>query len=418
VAVSGGIDSVCLLDILHKLKYKIGVAHMNHQLRSNESDLDEIFVKDQCSHYNIDCHIKKVDIRSISKMEKKNISDVGRRERYRFFSALTQTFDYTHIATAHHADDDIETFIMRSMDGSGLTGLSGIPVKNGNIVRPLLNMTRSEIELYVHQEKLAYREDSSNKSLKYVRNAVRKIIIPAIVEIKPSSKKGIKHSINIIKDSNKLLSILIKKEIEHRTKTIDRDYIIDLTDLDSAGKMTFIFHAIKPFGFNRSQTIDILKLSESGKYFHSKTHSLLFNRNQLIISDLKKDNQRVESFSVYDLGSIQVGEKSSLIIEHVKASSFNTNPREELIDANKIIFPLNIRKWKSGDSFKPFGMNGQSQTLQDFFTNQKLSRIEKEKVWLLESNNEIIWVIGHRISDSVKIDNSTKDFIKLKFIHQ
>lgn len=418
LAVSGGIDSMCLLDILYKLHYNIGVAHLNHKLRQAESDEDEQFVKQQCKNYKIDCYTTQVDVKSIADTEKKNISEVGRTERYKFFTELIKKHNYTHIATAHHADDDVETFIMRSMDGSGLVGLAGIPIKNNNIVRPLLQTSRIDIEEYVKNERLQFREDSSNQSTKYVRNAIRKEVIPALVNIKSSSQKGIKQSIDIIKDSSQLLTNLVHKEIEKRSNTKNEQHIISLLDLPSAGMMTFIFHAIRPFGFNRSHAIDISEMNESGKYFYSDTHTILYDRDSLIISETEQGALDDFTFIIPGIGHFDVGESASFQIEETDEANYNANSWEEKIDGEKIRYPLKIRRWQSGDSFKPFGMKGQSQSLQDFFTNQKLSRIEKQNIWLLTSNHEIIWVIGYRVSESVKVESTTNNLLKMTFTQQ
>jgi len=418
LAVSGGMDSMCLLDVLYKLKYDIAIAHLNHQLRSNESDEDEDFVIAHCQNYGINCHTKKVDVQSIAEQNKRNISDIGREERYNFFSALCLEFGYTHIATAHHSDDDIETFLMRSMDGSGLTGLAGIPVKNNNIVRPLLNTSRQDIEDYMNIEQLSYREDSSNESTKYMRNAIRKMVIPEIEKIKHSSKKGIKQSIDILKDSNKLFMLLVQKQIISRTQThLDKD-VIDLADLHIDGKTTFIYHIVKQYGFNRSQAIDITTATEAGKYFHSQSHTILYDREQMIITPVDNSKPLESRYSIPRIGRYDVGHGSSFHIEHISKAVFNSDSREEIFDADRISFPLTIRLWQSGDSFSPIGMNGQSQSLQDFFTNQKLSRAAKQKVWIIESNHEIIWVVGHRLSESIKVTAKTKQLLRIRFTQQ
>ena len=415
LAVSGGIDSMCLLDIFHQLPYSIAVAHINHQLRGADADEDQLFIRGVCKQLSIPFYSISIDIKGIALKAKANISNTGRIERYKFFNQICKDNGYTKIATAHHADDDIETLLMRLLDGSGLKGLTGIPIKNGNIIRPMLTLTREEIEHYATEQSIAYREDASNANETYLRNAIRHQLIPKLTELKPSSQSGLRQSIHILKDSHALLMTLLQSELQHRITESDNSIIIDIPSKELPGRVSLLYYCLEPYGYTRSQIVDITETTQSGATFNSEHYQGIINRGKLILSKYPALGVLQKPTEITAYGNYVLSSLGSLSVMISDTKTYDSNQYSEIIDADKIDFPLTIRHWRQGDRFSPLGMHGQTQSLQDFFTNAKLSVFEKEQVLLIESKGQIIWVIGHRVAHQVKVTDDTKRFLKLDF---
>ncbi len=416
LAVSGGIDSMCLLDIFRQLPYSYAVAHVNHQLRGEDANQDQQFIERTCKTLDIPFHSISLDIKGIALAEKANISDTGRKERYNYFHQIGQKHGYTKIATAHHANDDIETMLMRLLDGSGLRGLSGIPLQNGITIRPLLIITREEIESYANQRAIAYREDASNAKEDYFRNAIRHQIIPKLTELKPSAQSGMLQSIDILKDSYALLQSLLKSELTHRIEKSNDTITVDIPSRAFLGRISLLYYCLEPYGFTRSQILNMAETTQSGAKFDAKNYKAIINRGKIIISEKNHLDGFDNPVSIAAIGSYPIHDVGTFGISIPTAKDFDPSKYIELIDADEVVFPLLIRHWQPGDTFSPLGMNGQSQSLQDFFTNQKLSIFEKENVLLVESAGKIIWIIGHRIAHQVKITPKTKRYLKLEYL--
>lgn len=415
LAVSGGMDSMCLLDIFRQLPYSYGVAHVNHQLRGAEADADQQSVERVCQTLDIPFYSISIDVKAKALAEKANISDTGRTERYNYFNLICQKHGYTKIATAHHANDDIETLLMRMLDGSGLRGLSGIPLQNGITVRPMLTITREEIVSYANQRAIAYREDASNAKEDYFRNAIRHQIIPKLTELKPSAQSGMLQSIDILKDSYALLQSLLKSELTHRIEKSNDTITVDIPSTKFPGRISLLYYCLEPYGFTRSQILNMAETTQSGAQFDAKNYKGIINRGKIIISKKNKQRDFNNPISINDVGSYSINKAGTLAISSTTVKEFELSKYIELIDAEKVVFPILVRHWQQGDTFSPLGMNGQSQSLQDFFTNQKLSIFEKNNVLLVESGGKIIWIIGHRIANQVKITPKTKRYLKLEY---
>lgn len=417
VAVSGGIDSSVLIYLLYNYGYKCVIAHCNFLLRNEESDKDEIFVIEQAKKYKYEIVIEKFNTTTYAEDNGYSIQMAARELRYKFFEEVRLKYNCKVIATAHHADDNIETMFINLMRGTGLKGISGIPVKNNNIVRPLLFATRNEIFAFAVANNVAWRDDSSNKSLKYMRNKIRNNLIPILDEIKPECKKTIIRSIEHFRNSEILLTELletqIKKIITKKGEVIYLD-IKELTLLNS-GK-AILYEIINPYGFNPKQINKVWDTinTESGKIFYSKNYCLNKDRNKIIISPV--DNERNNLKYYIDDDQDWVSEPIEMSI---KKHTFDLNQvilkdkKIAMLDADKIEFPLIIRHWNRGDYFIPFGMDGVKK-LSDFYIDEKIPIIEKERIWIIESSNKIVWVVGKRIDDRFKITNNTKNIITLQ----
>jgi len=416
LAISGGIDSMCMLDLFSKLDYNIAVCHINHSLRGTESDEDARFVEHRCTVLDVPFHLFKIDTLSEVEKQKGNVQEIARQIRYKHFQQLVRTHSYTKIATAHNADDRIETFMMNAIDGTGLTGLKSIPAQNGIIVRPLIHCTRAEIEEHTHNHDVAYREDRSNHSLKYRRNKIRHQLMPVLLDIKPTASQGFKTTIENINNSQKLLTHLVQEYWEKFHNPLPNGFMIDRAILKTPGIQSLLFLELSKFGFNRNQIQQLLAHPTNyGNEFESHTHSLHVERTGFRVI-LKNDLKIQNEISISSVGTYQINHGLKLVIEKVTEIELNTDPNVEFVNSASLTFPCTIRYWKEGDHFQPIGMHGKSQSLQDYFVNQKIDKIKKRSTPLLVAQGNIIWVMGHRLSQLARITNESKGSYKLNLI--
>jgi tRNA(Ile)-lysidine synthase len=405
LAVSGGADSICLFFALKDLGYDIQIAHCNFNLRDIESDQDEQFVKDIANKYSIRYFVKSFNTLKFAEQNKLSIQMAARQLRYDWFEELLVENNFSCIATGHHKDDSIETFLINFIRGSGISGLCGIQMKNNNIVRPLLSLTRNQIEEFLTKKNIKYRNDSSNSDIKYLRNNIRHQLIPLLKEINPKIKETISNEIEMLNGINNIF----KEKVDDIRKSIiikrEDLFIIKITDLLNIRNLEFILYdLLRPFGsFQVKNIINSLRL-QSGKQFFSNTHCILIDRENVIIS-LKKttNNKEIKIFRTDHEISMPLYMKLS----ETSDLSIINNPLFAKFDLNKLTFPLVLRKWKNGDKFIPLGMNN-FKKVSDFFVDEKYTLNQKKEQWILCSEEDIIWIIGKRIDDRYKIASDTK----------
>ncbi len=430
LAVSGGVDSVVLCELCKQAAYDVVIAHCNFQLRGEESERDEKFVKELARKYGIEIFVKKFETQKYAEENKISIQVAARQLRYEWFNFLIGNKQYAKskeeidnrqlpiancIVTAHHANDNIETLLMNFFKGTGISGLRGILPKNGKIIRPLLFAKKEELLSFANENSLAFVEDSSNESDKYTRNYCRHQLIPIIKEIFPQVEDNIINNLVRFQDIEILYqqSILLhkKKLLEKKGEEI---HIPVLKLLQVESQVTIIYEIIKAFGFTASQTVEVIKLltTDSGKYIRSLTHRVFKNRKWLIIAPL---NNIIAENIVIDNANCSVNFKTGkLKFEEFSSNDLSLANDHSIaqLDADEILYPLLLRKWKQGDYFYPLGMN-KKKKLSRFFIDQKLSITEKENIWVLEMNKKIIWVVGKRIDDRFKITPKTKTILKI-----
>jgi tRNA(Ile)-lysidine synthase len=323
---------------------------------------------------------------------------------------------YNFVLTAHHSNDNIETLLINLVRGTGINGLKGIPRKQNFIVRPLLSFTKKEIEDLAGKNKLKFRSDSSNDEVKYKRNFLRHKVIPNLKKLNPALEHTFAHNIELFNAAAEIVKTYVETKTKELSTSSSEELKIDIQKLISEKQASLLlFEMLDPLGFNNAQVNAILKSLENksaGKFFTSATHKLIIDRNFLIAEALEKESKK--EFIIKDLEAfkklpIKIDHKltNDLAIESAKANA--------QLDYGKLEFPLRLRKWKTGDKFKPLGVNG-FKKLSDFFTNQKLNRFEKDDTWLLVNKNDIVWVVGYRIDDRYKITDATKKVLKLKLI--
>lgn len=450
LAVSGGVDSVVLCELCRLAGYDFIIAHCNFQLRGEESMRDENFVKHLGAGYGVEVLVKRFDTQSYARDHSCSIQVAARELRYGWFreilakadlsaglfEATAQGFPYVkpaYLVTAHHADDNIETVLMNFFKGTGLAGLRGILPKQGNIVRPLLFATKESIKQFAAENTLQWVEDSSNAEDAYTRNYIRHNLVPVIREIYPQVESNLSASIERFRD----IEILYRQKIEDTLKKLVEKRgeelhipIVKLQKTQAAGAV--VYELIQPFGFTSKQVDEVLHLleSETGKYVVSSTHRILKNRNWLIIAPLRSMEisqlviEESEPNVCFPGGQLRFTKEEINKAKYFTAAEtgeilpkvpYSTDNNIALLDARDIEFPLILRKWKPGDYFYPLGMR-KKKKLARFFIDQKLSATDKERVWVLEMDKKIIWVVGMRIDDRFKITEGTKQALKIEFI--
>ena len=405
LAISGGIDSVCLANIFIRLEYDIELAHCNFKLREVESDQDETFVSYLANKYKIPFHSISFETNNYALSNKLSIQMAARDLRYKWLEKVRQEISADYIAIAHNQNDNIETFFINIINGTGLKGLRAIQNKNNFIVRPLMFASRDQIEEYVKSESLNFREDSSNISKKYLRNKVRHDLIPLLKELNPSIENIITDEIEIIKNTYSIFKEQVDRVVEEISCQTDYGIKISKKELLKLKPInTYLYETLNTFGFSDLKSIKNSILKNTGKQFFSKSHRLLIDREFIFI-------EKIEDGFFKDI----LIDESTLILNSPLNISFRISSEDHIdkikdtacFDYERLVFPLVIRKWKSGDKFIPSGMKG-FKKLSDFFIDNKINRLLKEKTLLLCSNDDIIWVIGSRIDERYKATSKTK----------
>jgi len=422
VAVSGGIDSVALLDLLHNAGLKTGVAHANFQLRGNESDREEFFVKSLADKYGLPFYSQRFETKRLAGELGISTQMAARQLRYDWFEELVEKENYDFVAIAHHMDDQIETFFINLLRGTGISGLKGIPAKTGNIIRPLLPFYRSEIEEYVRANRLDYREDSSNFKTEYLRNRIRHQLIQLFDELQPSFRKIMAGNIANLTSAEFFFRDALNKALSDIIKAGETETLVSVQKLRESGHAALILHEVlQPLGFSTAQTQQILQAMDSqpGKTFCSRTHRLVKDRDYLIVHELDEKEDDYDEFVIEkDTGEILRPIHLQFQVQ-IRDIDFQpvADPNKAFLDNDTIHFPLKLRKWKQGDRFKPLGMKGHMK-LSDFFVANKFSLTEKENTWLLtDTRDEIIWIAGHRIAQANRIKPGTKSVLAITWIH-
>jgi len=449
LAVSGGVDSVVLCELCKQAGYNFAIAHCNFQLREEESERDEHFVRSLAEKYEVTIFVKRFDTEKYALKNRIGIQEAARKLRYDWFNELVNgewamvneqsaisnqqsavgnrkseigndnthhsPLTIYHIVTAHHANDNVETLLMNFFKGTGINGLRGILSKYGNIIRPLLFATKHEIKTFAEENKLPFVEDSSNILDKYTRNFFRHQIIPSIEKVFPKVEENLIDNIKRFSE----IEILYQQSVSNHKKKLlelkgEETHIPVLKLLKTEPLSTIVYEIIKPFNFTSHQTEEVIYLlkSETGKYIQSSSHKIIKNRNWLIISP--NNTAVAENILIEEKDKSIQFLNGELRIEKLSAPNhkLSTDNAIATLDGDEIKFPLLLRKWKQGDYFYPLGMK-KKKKLSRFFIDQKLSLTEKENCWIIEMNKKIIWIVGKRIDDRFKITSKTKNILRI-----
>ncbi len=420
VGVSGGADSVALLDILHRLDYKCIVCHCNFHLRNDESMRDEVFVQKLAMSYKLPYFKIDFDTKKYAQENKISIEMAARNLRYDWFEQQRIKFEAEAIAVAHHRNDSVETVLLNLTRGTGIHGLTGIRPHNGNIIRPLLSVSKKEILSYLNDNNLPFVTDSTNDENIYTRNFIRNKIIPLFEELNPDFQATIQRTSEYLSGTEQIYQQAIsdwKKRII-RQKEISIEILISEL-LVSPSPRTILFEILSAYGFNSSVVTEIYDAlqSSSGKEFFSHSHYLIKDRDYLILAKKKKENESDQIYMI-DKGTKSIEtpiQISFSVVKRTEDFSFSNNKNIAYFDFDKIQFPLTLRHWKKGDWFIPFGMKGRKK-ISDYFSDHKFNLIDKNNAWLLCSGNDIIWLIGERSDNRFKIDTQSENILLITHI--
>lgn len=422
LAVSGGIDSVVLCELCHQAGFSFEIAHCNFQLRGAESEADAAFVTQMSTRYKVPFHIRTFETTAIAASRKQSIETTARDLRYEWFHSLLSPGRNgdehpVWVLTGHHADDNIETLLMNFFRGTGIRGLRGMLPVNGKVLRPLLFARRSQLEEFIQRHDLPYVTDATNLQNDYTRNYFRNKILPQVRDVFPESDENLLHNIERFGEIELLYQQAIGAHLSNLAERKGNElHIPVLKLLRSKPLHTIIYEIIHPYGFTAGQVDDVVNLlgAASGKYILSGTHRILKNRNWIIIAPVQDLGNT--HFIVEEPGSEMVIPSGILQFSTLSSPDFKMENSGGIaqMDASEIRYPLIIRRWKQGDYFYPLGMR-KKKKLSRFFIDNKLSLIDKENTWVIESDKRIVWVIGQRIDDRVKVVPGTSKILRVAF---
>lgn len=411
LAISGGLDSVVLADFCHKLNLNVSLAHCNFNLRGIESDADEAFVLQLAEDLDMEVFIECFETESYAKEEGISIQMAARELRYNWFYELAEQLNYDYILTAHHADDNLETFFINLTRGTGLEGLTGIPEISGKLVRPLLPFSREMLEAYATGEGIQWQEDSSNASTKYLRNKLRHDIIPLLKQVNPQLLQNFQNTISNLQGSQDIIDdtiVKIQKKVVEVEKNQIKFTIKKLKKLSHP--KAYLYQLLNGFNFTAWDDIVGLLDAQSGKQVFSPTHRLLKDREFLLLSEIESKADGTAIFILKGDEEIRMP-FGTLLFEQVDAIA-ETSTDMIYVDADQLKYPLTLRKWREGDLFYPLGMKGKKK-LSKYFKDEKLSLLDKEHVWILFSGDAVVWVIGRRADARFKVNTNTTRILKI-----
>lgn len=427
IAVSGGVDSVVLTRLAVQYFSDVRIAHCNFQLRGEESKRDEQFVRNLAEELNVPFYFISFETSAFAEERKITIQEAARLLRYQWFHEILEgkhfpeqglihsTAHPQFLFTAHHADDQIETFFIHLNRGSGLRGLKGILPKNGKLIRPLLNISKHEIVQAAHENGWNYVEDSSNESDKYSRNYFRHHILPVIESKFPQFGNSLLRNIDLLQDGFVLYETKLKELMKHLVEYRNNEVHIPVRKLQQLPAFeTVLWEVVAAYGFSSGQLNDIRHLlkAQTGKFVESSSHQLIKHREWLII--VPKQSSGHHHYVIDKEGTYTFAEGVLLLEKQPGGNEPVSNPLIVQLDAAKVEFPLILRKWREGDYFYPLGL-GKKKKVARFCIDQKMSKADKEKVWVLEMNQKIVWVIGLRIDERFKLSPNTKEILSLNF---
>jgi len=412
IAISGGLDSVVLTHLCKQLELDMALAHCNFNLRGEESDADEAFVMQLAEDLDLELFVESFETENYAKAHKISTQMAARNLRYEWFDELVMLLDFDYLLTAHHADDNLETFLINLSRGTGLDGLTGIPEVNNNIVRPLLIFSRDTLEVYANEKQIAWREDSSNTTTKYLRNKLRHEVIPILKGINPQLLQNFEKSQNYLKDARSIIDDRIDDVSHQVIDDIDNDGIkLNIAAIQKLNNSNaYLYELLKDYGFTEWNDVYSLLEAQSGKLVVSKTHRLVKDRTHLLLNEIVDIENTNYNISENDK-EIQTP-FGTLFFDEADAI-FGKRTNLLYIDRTKLKFPLTLRKWEKGDYFYPSGMTGKKK-LSKYFKDEKFSLIDKENVWLLCSDGDIVWIINHRADNRFVTDKNTQDILKVE----
>ncbi len=418
LTVSGGVDSMVMMSLFAASGYRFGVAHCNFQLRGQESDEDEALVAEQARRYGVELFNRRFDAQDEMERTGESMEMAARRLRYTWFRSLCDEHGYNVIAIAHHINDSIETFFINMLRGTGLRGLTGISVQAGRIVRPLMFATRKDILDYATAHRIPYREDSSNRSTKYLRNKVRLGIVPMLREINPQFTTVMRRNISRLTDAQTFIDRSV--ELIRRDAMTEQGglYTLHVDRIDASLPLGYVVYEIlnSMFGF-KGDTVDALchalQQNNTGRRFYSREWVATIDRGRIVIGRIADEDTcmtQVEQGVLRSYCGSSVLHYEYCDIDMI--DSVTTPDNVALVDADKLRFPLTLRRWQQGDWFVPFGMSGRKK-VSDFLIDAKVSMAEKSRQFVLLSGDDVVWLVGRRADDRFRLTRQTENVLKI-----
>jgi len=419
VGISGGGDSLTLVDLFIRVNQPVILAHCNFKLRGEESNLDEAFVRKISVVYDLPLYVTEFDTEEYAQKHGISIEMAARDLRYSWFEEIRNETSSSAIAVAHHSDDSLETMLINLIRGTGIKGLAGMQPRQGKVIRPLLFSNRQEITDYLDFRNLEYRTDTSNQDIRFVRNRIRNVILPEIEKINPAIRQTLREEQFLFNQVQKIIDGYTAQKVK-KIASIEDDLLkINIHSLvEEQYPETILFELLRPLGFHGRQIRQILAAinSISGKVFTSKTHTLLIDRVYMIITSGGEVSTEKYYFDPESPDTdLPLNFHSRILsIEEYQPSG---DPDVAYLDYQKLDLPLILRRWEKGDFFYPLGMD-HSKKVSDFFIDQKVNRIDKSRSWILASGEQIVWIIGQRIDNRFKVTEETSDVLEIRIAHE
>ena len=417
VAVSAGVDSLVLTHLLVRSNFKIELAHCNFLLRGEDANDDELFVSELAKELSLKIHTKQFDTKRFAENEKLSIQMAARKLRYDWFNELLQEHELDFVITAHHLDDCLETFLINLTRATGLEGLTGIPAKNDKVMRPFLPFSKTDILTYAQTNHLNWREDSSNNDTKYIRNKLRKEVIPGLKEINPGLLNAFKQTQSYLEQSQLIIDERMQ-ELKKNLISTGQDDVIKI-NISKIKKLShpkaYLYQLLKEYNFTEWNDVVALLDAQSGKQVLSRSHRLIKDRDFLLLQLLGP----IEGAKTFAWSKNQEElQAEGFILRRSEANNgmpTESNKKVIYLDESTLRFPLRLRKWQEGDTFYPFGMQGKKK-LSKYFKDEKYSLLDKENAWVLCSGQEIVWLVGKRMDDRFKVTENTKKIIQIEYL--
>ncbi len=420
LAVSGGVDSMVMCHIFQQSGFNFGVAHANFQLRGLESELDLELVKESARSCDVQFWSQAFNTKTVSTDQGVSTQMAARDLRYAWLEDLRKAEGFDLVSVAHHLDDTLETILLNLAKGTGISGLRGIQAKVGRLIRPLLFATKDEIIDYAKEQKLNWREDSSNQSLNYQRNLVRAKVVPALKEINPNLLESLRPTLERLRATEELLAEAVNQLRTDAVEARGVDFYISKQCLvDSAGGLILLDQLLKPFGFNFPQVRQVWRqlANKPGRVFKSSTHVLNLDRDLIIVSPLQTPGPSAGLINPGDRKYIQRDLNLEMEVFDQKHYQISSDRATASLDFEKLTFPLAVRPWKAGDRFRPLGMAGQKK-LSDFMIDEKIPVNLKKRLFVLTTSDTIAWLIGWKIDDRFKITPQTRNVFRVRYLPQ
>lgn len=414
VAVSGGADSVCLLLMLQALGYDIEAVHCNFHLRGEESDRDESFVKSLCKERNITLHLTHFDTMTYATLHKVSIEMAARQLRYHYFEQLRRDIGADGICVAHHRDDATETVLMNLIRGTGIRGLQGIRPRNGFILRPLLCISRNDIEAWLSERQQTYVTDSTNLEADILRNHLRLNVIPLLTQMVPSASENILTTARRVGEAVNIYDAATTDALK-RLRAASGAMTVDEL-LQEPSPESLLYEWLSPYGFNGPTIEDVAKRltdTTSGRLWSTGTHELCLHRGQLLLAPRQQPRPTLH---IPEPGTYVYDNETRFSIRQTDTFTVSRDPHTATLDAETICFPLTIRPTTEGDRFTPYGMKG-TKLVSDYLTDRHLSVLDKRRQLVItDTSGRIVWLVGHRPDAHFCITNDTQQALIISHI--